>query len=365
MKATSQLPRFVAACGIVVASAAAIPASAAAGPLSILSADGSSSYALEIEAGHRVRAAVQIFNSSRTDRVVRLATVPLGAATAGGVTYGARAGRGPSGWVRLTAKTVRVPAKGSEVVSFMAEAPDEPGRGDRYAGITAVDVADVRRAERGTSASKRPTASMSRITRYALPIRFRLPGARKARLTLQGLRSHTDAGGGGIAFDLAGTGTKLIGSAKVDLRIAQDGRTVKTVHGTLGQIVPESRFAYDVPLPGVPEGEYVVTGTIRPEGAPAIALDRRVRFSTQETSGVERQIEETLPNAVTRTELPPWALMAAAAITLLLAVALVGLLIGRRRRRRREDEFEAKLAALQAALERVPSEDARVPAGRH
>jgi hypothetical protein len=347
------IPRLAATVllGCAAAWSAAAPAGASVSPLSLSSSDGAGTIRFTARPSMTNRSSFVVANNGPTARTVRLVAVPLGSGSAGGAAFGERALRGPATWIELERRIVRVPAHRMVSVAFSARVPRRPGRGDRYAGIVAVDDALA------TAAARRGRSGVASLVRHALSVRFRLPGPRTSRLIVTGAKSRRTAGGGSIRLGMANRGSALIGSTRVHLEIRRGKELVRSVRTAFGQIVPDAEFSYALRLAGVAEGTYRVTGTLRPDRGPAVRVDRRVTFSPGDVREMRRQAEAE-GKAVPERRLPVVVIVAALAALLLVALLLA---VARRARNRRQRDLEAKLAGLEAALERVAAERTAAP----
>lgn len=332
--------RVAVALGVAVVGATATPSPAGAS-ISIAPAGERSTFTLELAPGASARSAVEILNRGPAERTVELAPASVGTAATGGLTYLPRRDGDPSSWIRLASDRVRVPAGASRVVPFSVSAPARPGTGDRYAGITATDSDELTRARRAGRAGP----AMTRLVRYAVPIRVRLPGPREAVLVADGAVARTDAAGRSVVLPLRSTGTLIIHSSRADLRVLRDGRTIAAARADLGQVAPGTSFDFAIPLPDVPPGDYEVVGTIRPEGAPAVRIRERVSFGGGTPAGLATRLRESvLPDGSS----PGVQVGVATAIGL--ATGGLTLLVAHVRRRRRSRRLDVQLAELEMAL---------------
>jgi hypothetical protein len=276
------------------AAGAAAPAAHAAtatdGAVALQPAGGKHRLAYTAAPGDVVHGAVRLKNAGRQARDIKLTAVDVGTAAFGGAVYGDATGKRTGRWVTLEAGTVRVGARSTKTVHFSVQVPRGTSKGVHYAGITAVDVAQLRAAStRRKRAGKRIV--FHRITRFALPLKVRVPGAVSPRLTFRGAEVDVDAAGANILMKLENTGRTLLRSTDVKLRLAQGDRTLVDVHQPLREFVPGTAAKFPITLPGIPsEGDYRVVGTIRPEGAPAIAVDETVHIDGKSVKKAERSV---------------------------------------------------------------------------
>jgi hypothetical protein len=310
---------------LALAAPAAAPAQAAPAPapaapkaatFALSAADGSGALRLRSRPGRTVRGAVLVRNLSRRPIVLRLQAADVANATNGNADY-VTTGRSAAGrWVRLASSRVRLAPAASRRVSFSVRIPVGTRGASHYAGIVALDSADVTAAAR---AKKRTGSSftISRITRQALPITLRLPGPLKRKLTLRSVQLKVDPAGTGLVLGLRPGGTVLTQSAPVTVRVSRGPRTILRHRSTLGQLFPGDDLDFRIPWTGRPtEGSYRVRGVIRPKGSAPVYIDRSITFTPAKVKELDR---ETPPVAqAADAGLPMWVWLALAGAALLL-----------------------------------------------
>jgi hypothetical protein len=318
---------------LALAAFAAAPAPAAPAPAApkaatfALSAVGpSGALRLRSAPGRTARGAVRVRNVSRRPIVLRLQPADIANATNGNADY-ITARRSAAGrWVRLAATTVRLAPKASRQVGFSVRIPAGARGASHYAGIVAVDAADVTAAARDEK-RKGTSFTISRIARQALPITLRLPGRLTRRLTLRSVTVKVDPAGAGLVLGLRPGGTVLTQSAPVRLRVSRGPRTVLRHASTLGQLFPGDDLDFRIPWAGRPtEGAYLVRGVIRPQGAAPVYVNRSITFTPAKVKELKRETPLAAPVAQGGDAgLPMWVWLALAGgavllVTLSLAV---------------------------------------------
>lgn len=326
---------------LALAAFAATPASAAAPPptsatfaLSAVSASGT--LHLRATPGHTLRGSVRVRNLSRRRIAVRLQPADVRNAVNGNADYVTTRLSASGRWVRLAATTVRLAPGTSRDVGLFVRVPAGTRGAVHYAGVVALDAADLATAARAKSATTNGI-TISRINRQALPITVRLPGPLTRRLTLRSVKLDVQPGGAGLVLGLLPRGNVLIQSAPITLRISRGTRTILRHSSTLGQLFPDDGFEFRIPWEGSPTaGDYRVRGVIRPRAAAPVYIDQTLRFTPAKAEELTR---ETPP--VAAPPAPPgipvwvWAALGAAA-ALLIALSFAVWRLTRRSRRNGE-----------------------------
>lgn len=221
-------------------------------------------------------------------------------------------------WLTLAARSVRLQPHAVSEVAFSVTVPAAAHGASHYAGIVAIDSADLASAAAGKKTRGR-TFSFQRINRQALPLTIRLPGPLSRGLALRAISLSVQPAGAGLVLRLHPDGSELTEGAQVQVRVLRGARTVLRSDSTLGQLFPGADLGYRIPWVGqVPvPGTYRVLGVIRPRGAPAIRIDQTVAYTAAKADQLKR---ETPPTAGPRTafQAPPWmwALLAGGAFLL-------------------------------------------------
>lgn len=317
-------------CVLLTVAASAAPSAAQAAPVPFsFSAVGTPDYhRFGVRAGDDVRGTVRIVNRSGRTRVVRLQTLDLVTGDRGGIVF--RSGR-PSAtgaWLRLDRRDVRLRPGASARVGYSAQVPARVATGEHYAGVVAIDRADLRAAARRPSG--RRGVVLRHITRLALPVRFTVGGPAERTMAAGRADFAADAAGSRIDLPLRSTGAKLIREAEVDFAVRDDrGRTLFTHKATLGEFVPRTIARYPIAWRGrAAEGRYRLVGTVRPKGAPVIRLDQTLEFTRRRAEDLESQTGEQAATAAG----PPLLLLVGLALALVAAIAATAAYVRLRRR---------------------------------
>jgi hypothetical protein len=312
---------------------AAVPAAPTSASFALTAVGKSGALRLRGTAGRTVRGSVLVRNVSARRINVRLQPADIRNATNGNADYVTTRRSAAGRWVKLAATTVRLGSMRSRRIGFSVRVPAGTRGVSHYAGIVALDAADLAAAARDRKRRSK-TFKISRINRQALPITIRLAGPLTRKLTLRSLKLDVQPAGAGLVLGLRPGGTVLIQSAPMRLRVSRGTRTILMHRSTLGQLFPDDTFSFRIPWGGRPTaGDYRVRGVIRPQGAPAVYIDRTLTFTP---SKVEELEAETPPVAAAPAApgLPSWVwLVLTGAGGLLAALALAFWRFARRARR--------------------------------
>jgi hypothetical protein len=309
-----------------------VPAAPTSASFALTAVGKSGALRLRGTAGRTVRGAVLVRNVSARRITVRLRPADIRNATNGNADY-VTARRSAAGrWVKLAATMVRLGPMSSRRIGFSVRVPAGTGGASHYAGVVALDVADLRAVARDR---KRTTTNftISRINRQALPITVRLRGPLTRKLTLRSLKLDVQPAGAGLILVLRPGGTILTQSAPITLRVSRGTRTILMHRSTLGQLFPDDTFSFRIPWKGRPTaGDYRARGVIRPRGAAPVYIDRTITFTPEKVDELTRA---TPPVAEVATPgLPVWVWIAlSGAAALLVALSLALLAFARRARR--------------------------------
>ncbi len=97
-------------------------------------------------------------------------------------------------------------------------------------------------------------------------------------------------------------GSELIEGAHINLRVLRGRRTSFTYASTLGQLFPDTTLSYHIPWIGqLRQGTYRVIGSIRPQDAAAVDIDRTVEVSGAKTA----QAQHDAAASAQQIERPP------------------------------------------------------------
>jgi len=300
---------------------AAAPSAPKAATFALTAVSQSGALRLHGAPGRTVRGAVLVRNVSRKRIAVRLQPAEIRNATNGNADYVTTRPSGAGRWVKLAATTVRLAPKASRRIAFSVRIPAQARGASHYAGIVALDAADLAAAARDKK-RKAKTFTISRISRQALPITIRLPGPLARSLALRTVKLVAQPAGAGLVLGLRPGGNVLIQSAPIRLRVSRGARTILRHASTLGQLFPRSSLDFRIPWAGRPsEGSYRVRGVIRPKGAAPVYIDRTVTFTAAKVTELKH---ETPPPAQSEAPgLPMWVWVAlAGAAVLLIALSL-------------------------------------------
>jgi hypothetical protein len=309
------------------AAVAAAPAPAATGPAPrgpafALSATGAGgAIHLRAKPGRVLHGAVVVRNLSGRTVTVRLQPAAISNASNGNASYVTTRRVGAGRWLRLATGAVQLRPKAARRVAFSIAVPAGARGASYYAGIVAVNAAEVAAAAHPKT-RKGTGFSFSRISRQALPITIRLPGPLTRRLTLRSVKLDVQPVGAGLMLGLLPKGTVLMQDAKVKLRVSRGKRTILRNASTLGQLFPDSKLDYRIAWNGLPtKGSYRVKGVIRPRGAKPIFIDRMINF----TPATAKELKRVMPPAAAQPEpaapgLPMWVWLALTSAAVLLTV---------------------------------------------
>ncbi len=277
--------------------------------------------------GHILHGSVSVQNLSDQSITVVLWTADIRTASNGNADYATTQLEGAGRWLTLSSNRVRLAPAARTQVPFVVSVPAEATSASHYAGIVAVNQAELVAASARTAPGGANTAAgtISRVLRMALPITIRLPGALTRALTLRTVAISVAPAGAGLTLGLLPGGSDLIDGATVDLRVLRDSKTAFSYSGKMGQLFPGSSLNYRIPWQGRPTpGSYQVVGWIHPRGAPAILIDRTIQFTEAKAEKLKRETP-TAPGPPTSGGIPWWVwllLTAAAGAVLALTVAV-------------------------------------------
>jgi hypothetical protein len=226
-------------------------------------------------------------------------------------------------WLHLTTGRVRLAPRTGRQVRFTVDVPARAGGASHYAGIVAINAADLARTTaRGTAKGR--TFTFHRIDRQALPVTIRLPGRLSRHLALRSARIVVQPVGAGLVLGLLPRGTELIESARIKLHVLRGDHTIFSYVSTVGQLFPDAPLDYRIPWKGQPTpGSYHVLGVIYPQGTAAVKINRAVELTAAKGTQLKHA---TAPTAQPVTSsLPGWVwivLAADAAVLITLSVAV-------------------------------------------
>lgn len=323
--------------GLALAALAAAPASAAAlssSPVAFtLSTAGTTgSITLHGAPGGVLHGAVRVHNLSRRHITVILQRADIETASNGDADYVTarlyHAGR----WLRLGSASVHLAPHATRQIVFTVRIPVRAGGGSHYAGIVAVNAADlITRVEHDKS--KRPVFTFYRVSRQAVPLTIHLPGRLSRSLSLLSAKLIAEPIGAGLVLGLLPGGTELTQAAPLKLRVLRGARTIFTYAATLGQLFPGSGLNYRIPWPGRPTpGTYRLIGQIRPRGSAVINIDQTIGFSAAKASQLKHVTSPVA--AAPGSSAPSWVwIVLAGGAALLVGLSLAVFKLARRPRR--------------------------------
>jgi hypothetical protein len=306
---------------LALAAFAAAPASAAApsstpGGFTLSPVGMAGSISLPGTRGRVLDGVLLIRNVSRHPISVILERADIRNASNGNADYVTRGVSETGRWLHLSAGRVRLASHASRRVGYTVSVPSAAAGGSHYAGIVAINATDFSAAVAHRQ-SRRRKFTFYRISRQAVPLTIHLPGRLSRRLSLHSVKLVIAPIGAGLVLGLVPGGSELTEQAKVKLRVLRGRRVIFTSTSTLGQLFPGGSLNYRIPWPGHPsEGTYHVLGTIRPQGAATIDVNKMIRFTGALATRLGRVTPPATRPAATGT--PGWMLMALGVATFLL-----------------------------------------------
>jgi hypothetical protein len=316
-------PPVTAAAALAVLLCTASPSGAAppaVGGISVAPLTASHRLAFDVRPGERVRARVRVSNTSGTPKHVSLWPTDIDTGGAGGIEFPDRPDPSVARWLRLSARTVDVPAHGTRDVTLTARPPRRFRRGEVYAGIVAVE-----RPARAARLKHVDGVHMRTVVRLGLPVAFRLPGRPTLGVEADGGAFVIDATGTSVDLGLRATGDSRFRRATIDVRLTHDGRTVLHHRNVLADVFPRTSLRYRVPWSASrpAAGAYRLVGVVRPAGAAPARIDLPLTFGAPQARQLQDRTD-TAPLPAPGT--PAWIVGLVAglvAVTLACAAALV------------------------------------------
>lgn len=286
-------------------------------------------YRYDLRPGGSTRGRLRLISRSRRDQRVAVMAADVSTAADGGLEYGSEPPRSYGRWISIRPK-VTVPAGGAVEVPFTVRADGTAQPGDHFAGIVAINQRDLENAPRRQIEEG---FVLRYLPRLAIAVQVTVPGPATTELTGGGLAFDVAPSGTAVTVLLRNTGDKLIDRTTGTLVLSRGGRTLLERDVELGAFVPQTQIAYRLPLTGRPaEGSYRVVGELRPKGAAPVIVDDEVEFAQKES---EELRTETGREATGGTS--TWLIVALAAAGVLVLVLLHLLLSTRRRLAARAD----------------------------
>ena len=318
---------------LVFAALAATPAGAAAPspkqPTFALAASGASgALSLRGTPGADLAGAVEVRNLTARPVTVRLQPADIRNATNGNADYVTARLAGNGRWLRLQTATVRLAPRATERVRLTVRVPRSASAASHYLGVVGVDLADLRPTRVRAKRRAGPSFSFERVNRFAVPITVRIGDPNGHRLALLSARIEVVPAGAGLILGLLPEGTDLIPKTDVDLEVTRDHKVILTHRVTLGQLFPGAPLDYRIPWEGRPTaGRYRVVGELRPQGAPAVAIDRVVVVTPDVADELESEAAPAAPGRGT----PLWMAIVLGCAGALVVVSLLAVMRMKRR----------------------------------
>jgi hypothetical protein len=245
----------------------------------LASVGATSSISLHGTPGRVLQGAVLVRNLSGHPVAVILQRADIRNSSNGDADYVTSHPSGTGRWLHLSAGRVRLAPHASRRVAYTASVPHAAAGGSHYAGIVAINAADLSAvAARGKATGRKFT--FYRISRQALPLTIHLPGRLSRSLALRSVKLVVAPIGAGIVLGLLPGGSELTEQARVKLRVLRGIHQVFTYASTLGQMFPGGILNYRISWPGRPrQGTYHVLGTIRPQDSATIHVNHTITFT--------------------------------------------------------------------------------------
>jgi hypothetical protein len=311
----------LAACAAVPAAAAAPSPPAVAFALS--PAGGGSSIRLNATAGRVLHGALLVRNLSGHGVMVILQRADIQNASNGNADYVTAPLSLTGRWLHLSTRRVRLAPHTGRQVGFTVGVPAGARGASHYAGIVAINAADLAVTAARETAKGR-TFTFHRIDRQALPVTIRLPGRLSRSLAVRSARIAVQPVGAGLVLGLLPRGTELIEAARIKLRVLRRDHTIFNYIATLGQLFPDAPLEYRIPWKGQPTpGSYHVLGVIYPQGTAAVHINQAVEFTVAKATKLKHVTPPTAQPAT--SSMPGWVwvvLAAGAAVLITLSVAV-------------------------------------------
>ncbi|MGL4172647.1 MAG: WxL protein peptidoglycan domain-containing protein [Actinomycetota bacterium] len=248
------------------------------------------------------------------------------------------ASRGVGAWVRLTQRTVTIPARSDVDVPFRIEVPPNASPGDHAGGVVAALVAPSRDKQGREVLVER---------RVGVRVYLRIPGVLKAELSARALSAEYDEslnpvgpGSVSLSYEVRNTGNVRL-SAQPWAQVSDPtGRVVQVVNGpTLREVLPGQVVTMVLRVPRVwPLGRLQVQVGARPGPAPDAGA----------IGGATRVAPLTELTATSHLWAMPWATLA-----VLMLVIVATTMWWRRRHRLGDDPPESTISTDPNGLDAV------------
>jgi hypothetical protein len=326
---TKALPAALALAAFAAAPASAAASSSPAVGFALSPVGMAGLISLHGTPGRVLNGAVLVRNVSRHPITVILQRADIRNASNGNADYVTSRLSETGRWLHLSAGRVRLGPHASRQVGYTVSVPSGARGGSHYAGIVAINAADFSAAS-AHGHSKGRKFTFYRISRQAVPLTIHLPGRLSRRLSLRSVKLVIAPIGAGLVLGLVPGGSELTEQARVKLRVLRGKRVIFTSASTLGQLFPGGNLNYRISWPGHPsEGTYHVLGTIRPQGAATIDVNKMIRLTGSLATRLAHVTPPSTQPAATGT--PRWMLLAlGVAAVLLIALPTAAWKLARR-----------------------------------
>jgi len=329
-------PVLISVLATALAVLAVVPAAAPAAPkagqglgFGVTPEDSPKGY-LELEAtpGSTVRSALLLTNPGSEPVKVVLRRQDADSAATGGLQYEDPKSGGTGRWITAIGDAIEVPPGEGVRVPVSARIPEDARAGDHFAGLIAYNAADLARVKREESSAN--GRQLRFISRFAVAVRFKVPGPAQAELAAGEVSIETTPSGAALVVDLVNRGRLLIPSAKGRVTVERDGEELFSAPVDVRSSIPDSRIGYRIPWRGTPaQGIYRVTGFVHPSRGDAITIDQTVEFGRKQGERFATESGRPVPG---RTGTNPWLWRIPAALAALIALGLLVALLRRRPR---------------------------------
>jgi len=264
--------------------------------------------------GQLTRGELLVRNTGPEPKRIELAGTDAVTAGGGGYAFSSFTPSHAGSWLRLARRSVTLRARGSAVVPFTITVPRSASPGEHFAGITAIDAAEVA-AVSAQRAALRHTGAVI-LTRAGIAVQVDLPGARIFRVAFRGARLAVSPSGARLALQIANTGTELIPSTHVRLVVRRGARTVFRSETLLGAFLTDGGLDYEIPWQGtIADGVYHIAGWLAPSHGARVPFRQTLRIAGRSIHELRR---ESPVATVTASTIPA---------VLLVALGLAGVII--------------------------------------
>jgi len=238
--------------------------------------------------GELMRGELLVRNTGPKPKRIELAGTDAVTAGGGGYAFSSFSPCQAGSWLRLARRSVTLRPRGAAVVPFTIAVPRDASPGEHFAGITAVDAAEVA-AVSARRAVLRHTGAVI-LTRAGIAVQVDLPGAPVYRLAFRGVRLAVSPSGARLALQIANTGNQLVPSTHVHLVVSRGARTVFRSETQLGVFLTDGGLDYEIPWQGtVADGLYHITGWLAPSRGARVPLVQTLRIADRSIHELRRE----------------------------------------------------------------------------